>query len=298
MHETAEENEKCEIGLKRMKPQRPILRYHGGKWKLAPWIIEHFPAHRLYTEAFGGAASVLMQKARAFGEFYNDLDGEIVNVFRVLRNPTQARELEHLIALTPHSRQEWEEACLPSGDAVEQARRTITRSFMSYATDALSGENTGFRGGAKCLRERPAQSWATFHKCIEAFCSRLSGVTIENLAAVPFLQQYDSSEALHYVDPPYVPSTRAQGGRMHGYKFEMSEEQHRELSEVLHSLKGMVIVSGYSCELYDDELFADWWYVERKAFADGAEPRTEVLWLNDACAQKLKAQKQQLSLIA
>ncbi len=88
--------------------KRPVLRYHGGKWKLAPWIISHFPPHRIYVEPYGGGGSVLMQKQRSYSEVYNDLWGVVVNVFRVLRDPSQAAELERVIRLTPFAREEFE----------------------------------------------------------------------------------------------------------------------------------------------------------------------------------------------
>jgi DNA adenine methylase len=84
---------------------RPIIRYHGGKFRLAPKLLEIFPPHRVYTEVFGGGGSVLMQKPRSYAEIYNDLDGEVVNVFRVLQNRRQAKRLEELLRLTPFARE-------------------------------------------------------------------------------------------------------------------------------------------------------------------------------------------------
>lgn len=99
-------------------PTRPIMRYYGGKWRLAPWIIQHFPPHLVYVEPFGGAGSVLLQKPRSRGEIWNDLAGEIVNVFRVLRNRKKAAELERTLRLTAFARAELELAFDPDGDTV------------------------------------------------------------------------------------------------------------------------------------------------------------------------------------
>src|SRR4051812_49100283 len=109
---------------------RPVLRYFGGKWKLAPWIISQFPPHRIYVEPFGGGASVLLRKDRSYGEIYNDLDTEVVNVFRVLqRHP---RRLKRMLEVTPFARDEWELAYVRVKDPVERARRAIIRSFMGF----------------------------------------------------------------------------------------------------------------------------------------------------------------------
>lgn len=266
-------------------PARPIMRYHGGKWVLAPWILSHFPTHRTYTETFGGGASVLLRKPRCYAEVYNDLDGEIVNVFRVLRNPTQARELARQLRLTPYSRAEFDAAYLPDGDPIELARRTLLRSFMGFGSHAIA-RNTGFRNYAGDRRtSTPASDWANYPDAIEAFVARLQGVYIESLPAADVLRRYDTPTALHYVDPPYVASTRTTITKecRTSYRFEMTDEQHEELAESLHKLKGMVVLSGYPCDLYQ-RLYPDWLRVERHAHADSAQDRTEVLWLNPAAA--------------
>jgi len=112
------------------KPRRPILRYHGGKWRLAPWIISHFPRHRFYVEPFGGVASVLLRKPRSFHEVYNDLDGNLVNLLSVLRDETTRNKLIEDLRLTPFAREEFVLARRDADDPIERARRTIVRSFM------------------------------------------------------------------------------------------------------------------------------------------------------------------------
>lgn len=256
---------------------RPVLRYHGGKWLLAPWIIGHFPDHKIYTEAFGGAASVLLRKQRSYSEIYNDLDGEIVNLFRVLRNPSQARELVRLVTLTPYAREEFEESYLLDGDPIEQARRTLVRAYMGFGAFAACGNRSGFRTGMRKSGTSADHDWMHYPKHLEAAIERLRGVTIESRPAIELLQFYDDPRTLHYVDPPYP---EAQRGNYGAYRHEMSDDDHRALASVLHSLQGMVIVSGYACDLYDVELYPDWQRVTRSTHADGARDRIEVLWIS------------------
>ena len=260
--------------------RRPVMRYHGGKWKLAPWIIQHFPEHRVYVEAFGGAGSVLMQKPRAYAEVINDLDGEIVNVFRVLRNPTTARELERIVRLTPFAREEFELSYLADGDPVEQSRRTIFRTFAGFGSSAFNTERpTGFRHNTTRSGTTPAHDWADYPSQIALFCERLRGVVVENRNAADVLLAHDAPTTLHYVDPPYVQSTRQERQRRNYGDYEMTDDEHRELAAVLHGLQGMVVLSGYPCALYD-ELYVDWHKEERGAFADGAIARVEALWMS------------------
>lgn len=270
-------------------PQRPALRYHGGKWRLAPWIIQHFPPHRVYTEPFGGAGSVLLRKPRAgLVEVYNDLDREIVSMFEVMRDPEMAQQLTTALQLTPFAREEFTQGYIPVDDPVEQARRTICRAFMGFGSDTASGAKSGFRANGNRQTAHPARDWANYPPAVATFCQRLQGVVIENRDAIELMLQHDSPQTLHYCDPPYVHATRSSHvvRSNKGYRHEMNEQQHRELAGALAELQGMVIVSGYASELYD-ELYRGWTVSTQETLADGARARTEVLWLNQACADAL-----------
>lgn len=272
---------------------RPALRYHGGKFRLAPWIIDHFPAHRVYTEPFGGAGSVLLRKPRAeLVEVYNDLDGEIVSLFKVLRDPVRSRQLAIALQFTPFAREEFQLGYVPCDDAVEQARRTICRAFMGFGSDTASGAKSGFRANGNRQTNHPARDWANYPAAVATFCQRLQGVVIENRDAIELMLQHDSPQTLHYCDPPYVHATRSSHAVRtgNGYRHELNDQDHRALAGALSEMQGMVIVSGYHSPLYD-ELYAGWPRSERATLADGALKRTEVLWLNPACAEALERSK-------
>lgn len=272
-------------------PKRPVLRYHGGKWRLAPWIIAQFPPHQTYVEPFGGAASVLLRKPRSYAEVYNDRWGGIVELFRVLRDPEQADRLADQLRMTPFARDEFaaidEASYQQAPDPVERARLLVFRSFAGFGSNAHNlGRKTGFRSNTSRSGTTPAADWANYPDEISAFVERLRGVVIENRDACEVMLAHDAPTTLHYVDPPYVHSTRAMGNpydlKYGGYAFEMTDEDHCRLAEVLRGLNGMVVLSGYQCPLYDD-LYGDWNRVETETHADGARDRTECLWLNPSC---------------
>lgn len=287
--------------------RRPVLRYHGGKFRLAPNLIQLFPEHRVYTEVFGGGGSVLMLKPRCYSEIYNDLDGEVVNVFRVLQDKKKAARLEALLRVTPFAREEFLLSYKHSRSEIERARRTIIRSFMGWGSDSISrikasraGFNTrisstmatGFRWNSNRSGTTAASDWKVFPDCIASFVERLQGVTIEDRDAKDILQKMDRSDALHYVDPPYPFACRSYGNGStpeHRYRWEMTDANHRELSKVLHSLKGMVIISSYPGALYD-RLYRGWRKVSWTGgqFCSqntGSKTRTECVWLNRAAVE-------------
>lgn len=278
---------------------RPVLRYHGGKFRIAPWILKFFPPHNAYLEPFGGAASVLMLKPRAKAECYNDLDGRIVNIFRVLRDPETALELQRRVALTPFARDEFDWSYTPALDPIDDAHKLIVLSFMGHGSDsATRGCRTGFRSRlSNDGRVLPSIEWATWSDSIPAFTNRLRGVTIENRDAIDVIRRMDTPSTLHFVDPPYVHSTRSalagRSAKTHGYRHELDDDAHRELADTLHQVRGMVVLCGYPSALYD-ELFPDWDRYERVARADHGKARTEVLWLNPACADALERSRESL----
>lgn len=272
------------IAQKIESPSRPILRYHGGKWGLAPWIISHLPEHRIYVEPYCGAASVLLQKKRSYSEVINDMDSEIVNLFSVCRK--EGDRLATLVSLTPYSRKEFELSYIPTDDNLEQARRTVVRAYMGFGSAAASGRKTGFRANANRSGTTPAHDWANYPDALVKIIERLRGVIIENKPALSIMAQQDSSETLHYLDPPYLLSTRWMGDKTKSYRFEMSEKEHADMCSAVLNLKGKVVISGYANELYDTML-KGFRIVRKKSFADGAAMREECLWLSPNIPQQI-----------
>jgi DNA adenine methylase len=267
-------------------PSRPALRYHGGKWKLAGWIISHFPEHRVYVEPFGGAMSVLLRKPRCYAEVYSELDGEIVNLFTVLRDPKQSARLLQALRLTPYAQAEFLASYERSRDPVEQARRTVVRSAMGFGTTAVCGGATSFRRNTTRRGKIPAHDWAGYPDALEQICRSLQGVVIENRMAIDVMHSHDSAETLHYLDPPYPHSTRGVG-QPENYRYEMNDDDHRAFAGFVRSLEGMVVISGYDCPLYTEELYGDWECRRRSTFADGARRRVECLWLSPSVSGRL-----------
>lgn len=267
-------------------PHRALLRYFGGKWAIAPWVIAHLPPCRIYVEPFGGAASVLLRKPRSPIEVYNDLDEEIVGIFEVMQDPRLCLELMRRLRRTPYSRVQFERAFQPSRDPVVRAQRAIVRSFQSFHHEALfNPRKTTFAdarhrsGGAK------SHEWATYPRGLVAISRRLRGVVIERRDALEVIRAQDTPRTLFFVDPPYLPATRSSSG----YRCELSTDQHQALLERLKAVQGMVVLAGYPSALYDEGL-KGWQRVERPHRAAGSlRPRTEVLWLSPAASEALKA---------
>jgi DNA adenine methylase len=246
------------------------LRYHGGKFRLAPWIIQHFPLHRVYVEPFGGAASVLLQKRPAPVEVYNDLDGQVVNVFRVLRDPKQAKELQRRLKLTAFARAELEWSYEPATDAVDEAHKIMVRSWMARNPREFSRRGRASFRNSRGDGDGGETAWYGFPGQVPAFTARLAAVAIECRPALKVIQAYDGPDTLFFVDPPYLPSTRASG---------QTEAEHVDLAVKLHQCAGMVVLNGYPSPLYE-RLYAGWATFDRTVNTAARTVVTERLWLN------------------
>jgi DNA adenine methylase len=261
--------------------KRPLFKYFGSKWRIAPWIISHIPSHFVYVEPFGGGGSVLLRKLRSEAEVYNDIDSEVVNVFRILRD--RPDEFIRKIDLTPYSREELLLSFEDTDDLLEKARRTVVRSFMGFAGDSIFSNRASFSVDKLAKSGSSRQNvWDSYADALLGIVDRLKGVALENRDAFDLIRDFDSSRCVQYCDPPYVESTRKHGG----YRYEIDEDQHRELGRILNGLKSCVLVSGYPSALYD-EVFRGWERHETDAFTVqnyGNSPfRREVLWVKPAC---------------
>ena len=276
-------------------PRRPMVRWLGGKWQMAPWIISHLPPHECYVEPFGGSASLLLRKQRAPVEVLGDLDDELLDLYRVVRDPVLSGRLWFLSTFTMFSDAEYRLTMrrLPVGaDPVERARRIVARHAMQVSPDVRQGTTTGsgFRRYSGSPRRVPAMDWARYPDAIGDITARLQGVIIERAPAVDTIRRHDRPEALHYVDPPYVHSTRQEVRK--GYAHEMTDLQHRELLDCLLGIKGIAVVSGYASELYDDALLG-WRRVTRMVSDHARQRREEVLWISPRAVEaSAKADRQ------
>lgn len=256
--------------------------WYGGKFSHLRWLLPLLPDDAThYCEPFGGSAAVLINRVPAPVETYNDLDGELVNFFRVLR--TQKDELVEAIGLTPFSREEFELALQADPDIsnMERARRfyVLARQVRTgLAQSASSGRWAHCRLTSRAGMAGAVSRWLGAVEALPEIAQRLLRIQIENAPAIEVIQRYDSEETLFYCDPPYVHDTR---GDSHAYHYEMSDAEHKELSNVLHNVAGRVAISGYHGELMNT-LYADWFCTEapvKKAHSSKGD-RQEVLWTN------------------
>lgn len=274
--------------------------WYGGKFNHLSWLLPLLPEAIHYCEPFGGSAAVLLNRKPSPVETYNDIDGEAVNFFRVLRDNQEA--LIKAIGLTPFSREELkvaaEESTTDLSD-LERARRFFVRARQvrtGLAQTASAGRWAHCKLTSRAGMAGAVSRWLGSVEGLSEIVQRLLRVQIENAQAIEVIQRYDSEETLFYCDPPYPHSSR---GDAKAYRYEMTDNDHHKLSEVLHEVKGKVALSGYHCKLLDT-LYKDWNCIESqpKQCLSVKQPRIEVLWTNyDTEENLVQWQNQQKSLM-
>lgn len=282
--------------------------WYGGKYSHLDWLLPLLPKTTHYCEPFGGSAAVLLNREPSPVETYNDIDGEVVNFFRVLREDHEA--LITAIGLTPFSREELRIASqepLDNLSDLERARRFFVRARQvrtGLAQTASNGRWAHCKLTSRAGMAGAVSRWLGSVEGLSEIVQRLLRVQIENAPALEVIHRFDSEETLFYCDPPYTHDSRSD---VKAYRYEMKNYEHRRLAEVLHSVKGKVALSGYHSAL-TDELYGDWNFVEsvpRKAHSTNTradtvkQDRVEVLWVNYQIPEKdsVACGNQQTSLI-
>jgi DNA adenine methylase len=232
----------------------PIV-WVGGKGRNFRWILSHFPEHRVYTEAFGGGAAVLLNKPAAEVEIYNDLDDRLVAIFSVLRSAAKCKALQQQLMFTPHHETEYRHAWeVPlSRCQIERARVAFVQLRMTFGGFGSRGKRSGFAFAKSSSASRKS---AAVVDDLMAYSQRLRHVTVMSRDACDVIGRFDCKEALHYVDPPYAPATRQMRGAGE-YKHELDDAGHHRLAKTLRRCKGKVVLSGYPSALYA-ELYKGW----------------------------------------
>ncbi|MBN1555250.1 MAG: DNA adenine methylase [Phycisphaerae bacterium] len=265
------------------KRKQIVFGWYGGKYNHLEWLLPLLPdeVHH-YCEPFAGSAAVLLNRSPAPVETYNDIDGEVVNFFKVLRD--QSDELIHAISLTPFSREEFHHAVSDYGPhltPLERARRFFVRARQvrtGLAQTASIGRWANCKKTSRRGMSGVVSRWLGSVEHLPQIAERLLRVQIENRPALEVISLYDDPDTLFYCDPPYPHECR---GDAKAYAFEMTDEEHEELSVVVSGVQGKVALSSYRSEMYD-YLYRHWerFDAPKKKCHSTKQIRQECLWVN------------------
>lgn len=266
------------------RPKKLIaFGWYGGKFSHLDWLLPLLPECTHYCEPFAGSGAVLLNREPSPVETYNDLDGEVVNFFRVLRQ--EKLRLIEAISLTPFSREEFALACEldPGLSDFERARRFFVRARQvrtGLAQTASLGRWANCKNTSRAGMSGVVSRWLGGVENLEWIAERLLRVQIENRPALETIELYDSEETLFYCDPPYIHETR---GDSNAYGFEMNNTEHEALARTLNAAQGLVAISNYDCDLMNDSYPAPTWRKHvspEKTIHSTKDKRQEVLWVN------------------
>lgn len=278
-------NRKTAAPLQKLQRPKKLIAFgwYGGKFSHIDWLLPLLPDCQHYCEPFAGSGAVLLNRKPSPIETYNDIDGEVVNFFKVLRE--NRGPLIEQIALTPFSREEFGIACElnPNLSDLERARRFYIRARQvrtGLAQTASIGRWANCKNTSRAGMSGVVSRWLGGIEHLDYIAERLLRVQIENRPAVDTIKLYDSESTLFYCDPPYIHETR---GDTKAYGYEMSNFDHVELAKELNNAEGKVAISNYDCELMDQLYPSGKWnkiYSHKKTIHSTKDIRQEVLWVN------------------
>lgn len=259
---------------------KAILKYPGAKNRIAKWIVEYIPNHKVYCEPFLGSGAVFFNKKPCYNEILNDLDDEVYNFFNVLR--THPVELIEAINLTPYSRREYQAAYSKVAiDELEKARLFAVKCWQSFGCG--NKYKNGFRQGIGARSPNPAKGWKELPQTISLAAERIKNAQIEQKDAVELIKSLHGKDTFIYVDPPYLQSTR----KKYLYNHEMSDEKHIELLKAICESDCKIMISGYDNDLYNEYLKG--WHKENKnTTAERSVKRVETIWMNYEIEKQLE----------
>lgn len=252
---------------------KTILKYPGAKNRLAEWIVSFIPEHKVYLEPYFGSGAVFFNKPISKIETINDLDGEVYNLFKVIREFPD--ELAKYTEMTPYCRDEYEMAYQKNADEteIEKARKFLVRCWMGMGSSNVY--KNGFRSSQQSSSPRTTKHWAEVPERILAAAERLKHAQIENLDALEILRRYDTKDVFVYLDPPYLPGTR----KGYLYNEEMTEADHIKLLETAVCHPGKFLISGYDNDIYN-EILNGWNKAQKQTQAEHGLKRIETIWFN------------------
>ena len=260
------------LTLEPPRRQTAALRYPGSKWSIAQDIVSHFSKHYHYVEPYFGSGAVFFSKPVSPHELINDMNGLVVNLFRVLRDQTD--DLVFALEATPWSRDEYGQSHVVTGEAVEDARRFVTRIWQAHASDLAKKTGWKTRGSKQSARGLSVR-WQRVPAELADLAIRLKDAEIENRPALEIMRRFATKDTLIYADPPYLMETRTQ--KM--YAHEMRVEDHLEMLDFLKRHPGPAVISGYENSIYDKQL-TGWKKVSTKPpKVEKQANRMEVLWI-------------------
>lgn len=259
-----------EVGIAMTKA---ILKYPGAKNRLTKWIVSHIPEHKIYVEPFFGSGAVFFNKKECYNEIINDIDDEIYNFFKTLREKPEKLIAE--LSLTPYCRKEYEMAYSKKSDLddIEKARRFAVKCWQGFGCG--NKYKNGWRRGIGKTSPNPARAWSKLHETLELATERIRNAQIEKRDGIELIKSLNDNDTFIYMDPPYPHKIR----KNYLYNYEMTDSDHERLLETILYSSCKIMISSYENNLYDAHLNG-WRKVKKNTTAECSVRRTEVLYMN------------------